>query len=536
MGEFLNKIRNGFNEFWGGLEKGQKTRIIIAAALSVILVVGFVIYASRPQMSILYSDLSQADAGEINAKLDELGVNSKMEGTTIYVPQDQVDELRAQLAVEGILGGDSDYQEEPAASFYETTEDKNQRYLIAKQNKLKKGLKAIKGVEYVDVNLYIPEEQTFIIDENSNEATASLIIKMKPGSPALDQNQVNGIVQYVSKSVKGLDPDKVSIIDENGRSLVAEAGTQNALISNQMEMQNAVKADVEKSITKFLEAPFGINNVKVTAAVKLDFNSVTQDKTTYTAPDTEKNAGIVRNMQDIKKEWVDAGQGGVPGTDTNTDINQYAEVDSSKAQYSEASTVVNYEINEIKEQIVKEMGNIQSLSVSVLINENGLKEEALANTDDLVAKVKDLVDYTIQGFSYEIPKNADGTDKDVVKVALMKFDTSLEDGIKSAQAEEAKMRTRELMIMVGTGVAAVLVFGAAMFLLLRRRPRRNEEAAVGYITDASGKTIPVNMTPEGPVAEIDLEDKNEVKKKIEKFVGVKPETVAQLLKTWLNEE
>ncbi|HWQ29464.1 MAG TPA: flagellar basal-body MS-ring/collar protein FliF, partial [Negativicutes bacterium] len=362
MGEFLNKIRNGFNEFWGGLEKGQKTRIIIAAALSVILVVGFVIYASRPQMDMLYSDLSQADAGEINAKLDELGVNSKMEGTTIYVPQDQVDELRAQLAVEGILGGDSDYQEEPAASFYETTEDKNQRYLIAKQNKLKKGLKAIKGVEYVDVNLYIPEEQTFIVDENSNEATASLIIKMKPGSPALDQNQVNGIVQYVSKSVKGLDPDKVSIIDENGRSLVAEAGTQNALISNQMEMQNAVKADIEKSITKFLEAPFGINNVKVTAAVKLDFNSVTQDKTTYTAPDTEKNAGIVRNMQDIKKEWVDAGQGGVPGTDTNTDINQYAEVDSSKAQYSEASTVVNYEINEIKEQIVKEMGNIQSLS------------------------------------------------------------------------------------------------------------------------------------------------------------------------------
>jgi len=38
------------------------------------------------------------------------------------------------------------------------------------------------------------------------------------------------------------------------------------------------------------------------------------------------------------------------------------------------------------------------------------------------------------------------------------------------------------------------------------------------------------------VAEIDIEDKNEVKKKIEKFVGLKPETVAQLLKTWLNEE
>jgi len=534
MGEYLNKLKNGFNEFWGGLEKGQRVRIIIAAVLSVVLVTGFVIYASRPQMEILYENLNQADAGQIYSKLKEMNVNVKIKGTTIYVPKEQVDELRAQLAIDGFLGDDSIYPEETKASFYETSEDKNQRYLIVKQNKLKKGLKAIKGVEYVDVNLYIPEDQTFIIDQSSNESTASLIIKMKPGYSPLDSKQVNGIVQYVSKSVKGLKPDKVSIIDENGRSLVPESGTPNAVISTQMEMQEAVIYKIEKSITKFLEAPFGVNNVKVTAAVKLDFNSVTQDKTTYTAPDSEKNAGIVRNMQDIKKEWVDAGEGGVPGTDTNTDINEYAEVDSSKAQYNEASTVVNYEINEIKETIIEETGNIESLSVSVLINENGLKEDVLANTEDLIVRVKELVDYSIQGFDYVPTKNADGTDKDAVKVAVMKFDTSLEEGIKSAQAEEAKMKTRELLVMVGTGLAAVLVFGVALFLLLRKRPRRVD--AVEYVADSSGRVVPVNKNSDDLIAEIDVEDKNEVKKKIEKFVGLKPETVAQLIKTWINEE
>jgi flagellar M-ring protein FliF len=529
MGEFLNKFKNSFNEFWSGLEKGQRTRIVIAAALSVILITGFVVYASRPQMEVLYDNLSQADAGQINAKLKEMSVSSRMEGTSIYVPKEQVDELRAQLAVEGLIGEDSTYPEEAQASFYETSQDKSQRYLAAKQNKLRKGLKAIKGVEYVDVNLYIPEEQTFIIDQNSNESTASLIIKMKPGYPALDRNQVNGIMQYVAKSVKGLQPDKVSLIDENGRSLVPEVGTPNAMISTQMEMQNAVKSELEKSITKFLEAPFGLNNVKVTAAVKLDFNSVTQDKTTYTAPDAEKNAGIVRNMQDIKKDWVDAGQGGVPGTDTNTDINQYAEVDASKAKYSEASTVVNYEINELKEKIVKEMGNIQSLSVSVLINENGLKEDALADTDALSTKIKDLVKFSIQGFNAEA-----STPDNSINVALMKFDTSLEDEIKSAQAEEAKMRTRELFVMAGTGIGAVLVLGAAMFLMLRKR--QGDSEAVEYVTDSTGRTVPINTLTGEPVAEIDTEDKNEVKKKLERFVGLKPETVAQLLKTWINED
>ena len=141
----------------------------------------------------------------------------------------------------------------------------------------------------------------------------------------LDRNQVNGIVQYISRSVKWLKPENVSIIDENGRSLFPETGTPNATITSQMEMQEAVQDKIEQSITKFLEAPFGINNVKVKAAVKLNFDSVTQSITTYEAPNAEQNEGIVRNMQDIRKEWIDASQGGT-WYRFNTDIYQYAEL------------------------------------------------------------------------------------------------------------------------------------------------------------------------------------------------------------------
>ena len=528
MGEFLNKIRNSFNGFWKDLEKGQKLRIIIAVVLSLLLVTSFVVYTSRPQMGILYSNLGQADAGVIVSRLKEMSVNTKLDGTTIYVPQEQIDELRAQLAVEGLLGEDLIYPEEQQASFYETSEDKNQRYLIAKQNKLKKGLNAIEGVDYADVNLYIPEDQTFIIDQDSNEATASLIIRMKSGYPSLDRNQVNGIIQYIARSVKGLKPENVSIIDENGRSLVPETGTPNAMISSQMEMQEAVQEKIEESITKFLEAPFGINNVKVKAAVKLDFNSVTQNITTYTAPNAEENAGIVRNMQDIKKEWVDAGQGGVPGTDSNTDINQYAEVDSSKAQYNEASTVVNYEINEIKEQIVKQMGSIQSLSVSVLINTLDFNGDPKEIPQELQDKVNGLVKYALQGFNYEVSSEENGG----IEVVFAPFDMEFANRIKANEKAEKDALFWERVIMIGTGVAAVLVLGGVIFLMLRKRSLGDAR----YAGDINGDTIAISMESDVPVAEIDLEDKNQVKKKIEKFVGLKPETVAQLLKTWLNEE
>lgn len=532
MGEMFNNLINQLNEFWSGLDKGQRIRLIIAAVLSITLVVSFVIYAGRPQMEVLYSNLSQTDAGNVHAKLKEMGINTKISGTTVYVPKDKVDELRAQLAMERVISDDFDVPQDTQASFFETSEDKKQRYLAAQQNKLKKGIRAIKGVDYVDVNLYIPDDTPFVLDPENNEATASLIVKLKPGTAPLDRNQVQGIVQYVAKSVKGLKPENVFVMDENGRPLVQDTDDISTQVSTQMEMQDAVRSNIEKTIIKFLEAPFGVNNVKVSVAVNLDFNSEVTNSTVFEAPDTEKNAGIVRNMQDIKKEWVDAGDGGVPGTDSNTEIDQYVETDTSKAQYNEASTIVNYEINEIKKQIVKEMGSIQGLTVSVLVNEDSLKEDAKANSEELVAKVKELVKYSIQGFGAQaVPVDSS------INVALMGFDTSFKDAVAEAEAAEAKQRSRELMIMTGTGIAAVLVFGAAVFLLFRRRGSGyGGSAAVEYVTDSSGRAIPLSAMESAPIAEIDVEDKNEVKKKIEKFVGQKPETAAQLLKSWLNEE
>jgi len=297
-----------------------------------------------------------------------------------------------------------------------------------------------------------------------------------------------------------------------------------------MEMQEAVQDKIEKSITKFLEAPFGVNNVKVQAAVKLNFDSVTQSITTYEAPNTEQNEGIVRNMQDIRKEWVDAGQGGVPGTDSNTDINQYAEVDSSKAQYNEASTIVNYEINEIKEQIIKEMGSIESLSVSVLINTLDSEGNPKEIPQELQDRVGGLVKYALQGFNYAASTEENGG----IEVVFAPFDRELAKRIEADQKAEKDAVFWERVIMIGTGVAALLVFGGVIFIMLRKRSGAYSTSE--YTMDSTGRAMNEAALSGEPIAEIDIEDKNEVKKKIEKFVGLKPETVAQLLKTWLNEE
>lgn len=525
MGDLLNKIKDGFNEMWGGLEKGHRIRIIIAGTLSILLIASVVIISSRTKYEPLYFDLNQTSAGVVNNSLKEMGIKTKIEGTTIYVPEGKASELRLQLAADGIINDEGSIPEPTTSSFYETTEDKKQRYLKEKQNDIERGLRALKGVEYASVALYIYDDTSFVLDENKTDSTAGIIIKMKPGVEDLDAKQVSGIVGYIARSVKGLKPENIEMINEAGIALTDQKGEDNSIGSN-LDTTEGVKKNVESSIKKFLQKVFGPTNIEVTAAVKLNFDSEVIDSIEYVAPDTEKNAGIVKNMQDIKKEWVDAGATGVPGTDSNTDIDQYVETDTSKAQYSEASNVVNYEINEIKKQIVKEQGNIEALTIAVLINKDSLKEDVLANADLLQQDVKDLVKFATQGFNTQAASLDDN-----ISVKIMQFDTSIKDTIEEEMKKEAAAKSRETFIMIGTALAALLILGAAMYIVLKKKSTQQDE----FMMDGNGYIAATR--PDGtPVQDIDIEDKNQLKQKLDKFVGQKPEQVAQLLKTWISED
>jgi flagellar M-ring protein FliF len=231
-------------------------------------------------------------------------------------------------------------------------------------------------------------------------------------------------------------------------------------------------------------------------------------------------------MQDIKKEWVDAGNGGVPGTDTNSDITQYVETDTSKAQYSEANSVINYEINEINKQIVKEQGNIDALTIAVIINKDSLKEDVLANVDLLQEDVKELVKHATQGFNVQALALDDN-----ISIKVMNFDTSQRDAISKQIEDERAQKSKETWVMIGTALMAVLILGGSLFVILRRRKDTDMELAMN-----NGAFMTTGQNAEAPIQDLDFEDKNELKKKLEKFVGQKPEQVAQLLKTWLSED
>ena len=140
-----------------------------------------------------------------------------------------------------------------------------------------------------------------------------------------------------------------------------------------------------------------------------------------------------------------------------------------------------------------------------------------------IDQAKELVATAIKGL---IKGGANIEDRIIVKA--MDYDTSLQEQIEMAREQEAIDNRNKLFKTAGLALAALLILAIPGLKLLRNRKS---------VLEGSQAEVAISMMEElSDVEDIDLDDKNEIKKKIENFVTQKPEQVAQLLKTWLSEE
>ena len=81
-------------------------------------------------------------------------------------------------------------------------------------------------------------------------------------------------------------------------------------------------------------------------------------------------------------------------------------------------------------------------------------------------------------------------------------------------------------------VIIVLILGLLAFVILRSmRESKTEETE----EELSVESL-LQSTPQDSLEDIELEEKSETRKMIEKFVDENPEAVASLLRNWLSED
>lgn len=514
MGETLGRISGQLNEFWQQRTRQQKIKIGISAAVLVFSVILLVLFTSRPEMVPLYSELDLKDAGEITNKLDELKIKWETDdsGSSILVPKQEVNNLRMQLATEGLpRGGFSLVEALDNTSLGTTDMERRERIRIGQEYAIAEAVETIDGIEYAQVNLYIPQDQVFALSNKDYNASAGILLRLEPDAH-LTRDQIEGIIQFVSKSVKGLEKRNISIIDQTGRELSVQADSGQALLLSRLEIEHNAQQRLQDSIKEFLETAYGKNNVDVRVSLKLDFDSRVTSVARFEPPIPGETEGLISSIQELEEHAKNADGGGAPGTDSNMDdIISYAQVDEQTSEYDSISRTINYELNQIKEEIVKAQGQVQSLSVAVMLNSTALTQELGGQDRDNIANMVAA---------------AAGIDDDVVTVQSLPFDTSLADEIAQGFEDRQRLEMVKLYTYLGS-IGALLLAGAiGAFLVIRKRRLKREEVLVSDVQPMETDEM----------EEINLDqDKQGARKQVERFITKKPETAAQLLKTWLNE-
>lgn len=512
----LGSMKTQLNEFWGGLEKDRKNKIIIISIISIIALVIMIVILNRPEYVVLYSQLDSREAAEIYGKLEDLKAEPKLEGTsTIMVPKDKEAKLRMELTREGYPKSGFNYDLFLDSNGLGQTDDEKQTLQIYQlQERLAQSVKILDGVEDAVVTIAMPKSDSFVLKSDKIPTTVAVVIRPELGYE-ITPEQAKNIETLVAKSVPGLTEDNVSIIDTNMKVLNIDTKEDMQDISNHFILQQQLEEKLKKQVDDLLEPVFGYKKIATSVNVRLNFDKRTTESVQFEPVIDDE--GIIISREQLRERVQNIQNAGIAGEYENT--TQYPELaEGENGSYDKNQNTINYEVNEMKELIEEQQGKIEDLTISVVIDNEDLDIQT-------VEQVRELVTMAI------------GTDPTKVAVHSMKFDTTFQDDLlRSFEERNKRDRLPAWTIAIITGLGAILIIILANHVNKRRMAKLEEEMALQEDMALQDAMSIEEGTEDIDRIPLEIEEKDEAKKQIIGLVDQNPEAVAQLLRNWLNED
>jgi len=444
----LVSITKQFTAFWKRQPPARQITIVALTLTALILIPVLVSWATAPTYEIAYTGLSEQDASQIVAKLDENSIPYKLENNgTIKVQTDQVYTTRLLMAREGLPKSSTVGYELFSGNTLGMTEFSQKiNYQRALEGELERTIDSLAVVDAVRVHVVTPEKT--LLSSDQNETTASVTLQIAPGQ-AIDATQVSAITHLIASSVEGLKPENVVVIDSEGNMLADGTGvvgnSNKTAKDSQRVAEQEYALELQKRVQTLLDKTLGPNKSVVRASVEMDWTQREVTSNTY-----EPTAVALRSSQKINEtsSGTNAATGGVPGASSNlpTPV-AVTGATGDTSSYQHAEETLNYEVSQIQSHEIVAPGKINRLSVSVMVDN-------ITDPDQL-----DSIKAAVQ-----VAAGADVNRGDQVSVETFAFDRTASDALV---AELANKQQQELYMQIGVAVGSAIILLALLFFVLR---------------------------------------------------------------------
>jgi flagellar M-ring protein FliF len=475
----------------------QRTLPAIVMLFSLAALAFIYSYVSAPVGRPLFSELSDADrqvaydallaGGEYGAYLDS---NTGL----LMVPEDKYFSAKLFLASQNIPRSASTAGFESLLENSSLTTSRNMEMGLMRtqlQRDLEQTIGQIGSVRKARVHIAEPQQSPFI--KNRAPAKASVYIEPYNGRQ-LTQTNIQAIVHLVSSSIPYLPAENVTVIDNRGALLSGPREQDNAmsLTMSQTEHELSIEDTYRSRIDQLLGAIVGYDNVNAQVDVMLNFTAV---ETTYEDFDRDNTGGATRSESVSQDEQRSNNEGGAPEAGTFVETPGATEVQENSTQTS-SSTTRNYELDREIRYVKQQVGTIDRITVSVVIDPKAILagvEAADANgqiSPERIAEFEELIKGVI-GF--------DESRGDVIKVVPTTFNNRYDDFEEQPQTTfemiQGYIQDPTVKYLSQTLIAVLLVL-LTLFTVVR--------PAIKYYT--AGRSVGgANRSADGELSAADVE-------------------------------
>lgn len=450
------------------------------AAVIVFIAVGvpmFTRWQHESSFKPVFTGMAPEDAGAIVAKLKETGTEHRLaeNGTTVLVPADKVDEVRLELAGEGLpKTGRIGFELFDKTNISLTDFGEHVNYRRAVEGELEKTIKSINGIDQARVHVTFPKDSVFL--DSREPAKASVLVHVQPGAHLLPQNVV-AIANLVASAVESLSPDAVSVVDMQGNLLSRQRRASidgSDAAENTLDYKHQVEKDLASKVEATLDPLLGSGKFRVGVNVDCDFSTSEQTDEVY-----DPNRSVMSNSQKTEDLSQGASTAGIPGTASNLPRSQIRTQNSGgqgAPSVSRKTESTSFETSRTVRQVKVPRGVVKKISAALLIDQdvewqgkgNQRKRIIIPPTAEKLKTIHDVVagvlgisvdrgdQLIVETLPFEQTRNAEDTSLEVAKPAA-----------------PGKLTLKDLMadkkILIGGG--AGLLFILLLFGFLLRRPK-----------------------------------------------------------------
>ena len=536
---------------WRALEKRQQRRLLLAVLAVVFALSMTIFFISRPTWVVLFNNLEFSQTVQVREALRERGIRYRVQNArTIEVrQQDHANAVLEAQANSYAFAGvrpfllDDALQNMGMATSQDTRDEMFRR---AQEGDLEVMLMGMEGISEANVTLNLADNRLRFL--GIEESSVSVVLTT---TRDFDQGQSLALATTIAAAVEGLTIDNVVIVDQHARNIFNGLAAGDDRFASSVVEDPAISAiaNMERAVKSLLSPVF--TNVRLAQYISVDRQETHEISRVY-AP-----AGVDGTPLVIRQHTLAEGASGIgagqwePGAFTQALIPPGYPMGSG-GEFDAERDVRDVEyVHNITETITSTPGGrvlMSASNVAVIAQRDTVIRQEDFESDSFVVPDGAIFE---EGMSWNnfVSVNQNNTafiEDDVDWGATISNATGIPVDSVTFMAvhnflfiptQETPFNWYTIILF---GVLAILLGILVFGMLARKREEEiEEEEELGLSIDGlliTNKIMAENEldNSEG-LPEIAYSIDSEVKMQIDKFVDEKPEAVAQLLRSWMNE-